>query len=60
MFAHQRESDEEVDEDDMTIGELQRIKEMTSSDSDLESDLDLTYGDRAERTRAEMTDQNSV
>ena len=54
MFAHQRESDEDIDEDDMTIGELQRIKEMTSSGSDLDS----TFEERKEKV--ETTDPNSV
>ena len=58
MFAHQRESDEDVDEDDMTIGELQRIKEMTSSGSDLETDTESTFEERKEKE--ETTDQNTV
>ena len=60
MFAHQRESDEDVDEDDMTIGELQRIKEMTSSGSDLESDTDSTFGEKQRQGDLDTTDQNSV
>eukprot|EP00795_Rhopilema_esculentum_P012809 gene12809-3548_t len=59
MFAHQRESDEDVDEDDMTIGELQRIKEMTSSGSDLESDTDSTFGEKQRQGDLDTTDQNS-
>ena len=58
MFAHQRESDEDVDEDDMTIGELQRIKEMTSSGSDLETDTESTFEEKKEKVNT--TDQYSV
>jgi len=58
MFAHQRESDEDVDEDDMTIGELQRIKEMTSSGSDLETDTESTFEERKEKEGT--TDQNTI
>ena len=58
MFAHQRESDEDVDEDDMTIGELQRIKEMTSSGSDLETDTESTFEDKKEK--ANTTERYSV
>ena len=60
MFAHQRESDEDVDEDDMTIGELQRIKEMTSSGSDLETDTESTFEERQGQEAIDTTDQNSV
>ncbi len=60
MYAHQRESDEEIDEDDMTIGELQRIKEMTSSGSDLDSDADVTYEERRPDSQVDFSDKNSV
>eukprot|EP00794_Sanderia_malayensis_P005024 gene5024-5682_t len=59
MYARQQ-SDEEIDEDDMTIGELQRIKEMTSSGSDLDSDADVTYEERLPNgSRVEFSDNNA-
>lgn len=60
MFAHQRESDEDIDEDDMTIGELQRIKEMTSSASDIETDTESTFEERLDQHEAETTSEPSV